>query len=35
MAARSTLKTTPAIKAGITDHIWDWGEVLDFEKNEQ
>ena len=26
-----TLKTPPAIKAKITDHIWDWEEVLGFE----
>jgi len=33
MAIHGTLKTTPAIKAKITDHVWDWGEVLDFETN--
>lgn len=27
-AVHGTLKTTPAIAAGITDHIWSWEEIL-------
>jgi hypothetical protein len=23
-----TLKTTPAVKAGLTDHVWTWQEML-------
>jgi hypothetical protein len=23
-----TLRVTPAIEAGVTDHIWTWGELL-------
>ena len=33
MAIHGTLKTTPAIAAEITDHRWDWEEVLGFEMN--
>lgn len=24
----TTLKTTPAVKAGITDHVWTIGEIV-------
>ena len=24
----STLRVTPAMEAGITDHIWTWEEIL-------
>jgi IS1 family transposase len=27
-----TLRVTPAMEAGITDHIWTWEEVLAYEK---
>lgn len=28
MRVHSTLKVTPAMEAGITDHIWDWRELV-------
>jgi len=29
----STLKVTPAMEAGITDHVWTWEEVLGINSN--
>jgi len=28
MRVHSTLKVTPAMEASITDHIWEWDEML-------
>ena len=25
-----SLKVTPAMEAGITDHVWGWEEIMDF-----
>lgn len=29
----ATLRMTPAMKAGITDHLWDWDKILAYESN--
>jgi len=29
MRVHSTLRVTPCMQAGITDHIWTWEELLD------
>jgi IS1 family transposase len=29
----STLRVTPAMAAGITDHLWDWENILAYESN--
>lgn len=29
MRIHQTLRVTPAMESGITDHIWDWGELLE------
>jgi IS1 family transposase len=29
MRVHQTIKMTPGMAAGISDHIWDWGEVLE------
>lgn len=31
MRIHQTLRVTPAMEAGITDHIWEWGELLSFK----
>jgi hypothetical protein len=28
-----TLRMTPAMEAGIADHIWTWDEILTYEIN--
>jgi len=28
MRVHSTLRITPAMQAGLSDHIWTWGELL-------
>jgi small-conductance mechanosensitive channel len=28
MRVHRTLRVTPAMEAGLTDHIWAWGELL-------
>ena len=33
MRIHRTLRMTPAMEAGITDHIWTWEEVLAYEAN--
>ncbi len=33
MRVHSTLRVTPAMEAGITNHIWEWDEVLVYESN--
>lgn len=32
MRIHSSLSVTPAMEAGITNNIWDWGDVLAYEK---
>lgn len=29
----ATLRMTPAMKAGITDHLWNWNNILAYESN--
>jgi len=31
LRVHSSLRVTPAMEAGITDHIWTWGELLVYE----
>ncbi len=33
MRIHTSIRMTPAMEAGITDHIWDWNEVLKYETN--
>ena len=28
MRIHKTLRITPAMEAGIADHVWEWGELL-------
>ena len=28
MRVHSSLRVTPAMQAGLTDHVWNWGELL-------
>lgn len=35
MRVHSSLRVTPAMEAGITNHIWDWSEVLAYNKQEK
>lgn len=30
-----TLKVTPAMQAGITDHLWNWEDFLEFYQNNK
>ena len=31
MRVHKTLRVTPAMESGITDHIWTWDEILAYE----
>ena len=33
MRIHRTLRSTPAMEARITDHIWGWEEILKYETN--
>ena len=33
MRIHRTLRSTPAMESGITDHIWGWEEILAYETN--
>ena len=33
MRIHRTLRSTPAMEAQITDHIWGWDEILKYETN--
>ncbi len=33
MRIHKTLRVTPAMEAGITDHVWDWEEILGYNAN--
>jgi hypothetical protein len=33
LRVHGTLRMTPAMKAGITDHLWDWDNILAYESN--
>ena len=30
MRIHKTLRVTPCMEAGITDHVWGWGELLNY-----
>jgi len=35
MRIHQSLRVTPAMQAGISNHIWNWSEFLGMQKREQ
>jgi len=32
MRIHETIKVTPAMEAGVSNHLWSWKDLLDFEQ---
>ena len=32
LRVHSTLRVTPAMEAALSDHVWSWGELLEYAR---